>query len=200
MDTNSQKAVVDLEKRLLLPEGFCLALLSEDDWSFVIKMHALFEAAISQLLVHHIGRPELSDIFARLELSNSTTGKLAFAKALGYVEDEERRFVRKWSELRNVLVHDVTNTSFKIAVHLQLLDSVQRRQFLSGFYLEGWFQPDIATPNGLLQAAQDPKAFMFQGALALLMSMSSYFNWADHDRDLEHRKWLERLLTEDDKT
>ena|SRR5437660_11669723 len=66
-----------------LPSGFCLALLQENDWSFVIKLHALLETAVSQLLVHALGGEELVDVFSALEMSNTKTGKLAFVKTLG---------------------------------------------------------------------------------------------------------------------
>src|SRR3546814_8687791 len=59
-------------------ENFFKDLLGEDDWSFVIKLHALFEAAFTHLLLFHFKEPELTDIFARLELSNKATGKIAF--------------------------------------------------------------------------------------------------------------------------
>jgi hypothetical protein len=40
------------ERRLGLPVGFYERLLQEDDWSFVIKLNALFE-----LLYSRLGRP-----------------------------------------------------------------------------------------------------------------------------------------------
>ena len=50
----------------------------ENDWSFVIKLHALVEAAVAHLLTEQLSRPELSDLFAHLDISNKTTGKAAF--------------------------------------------------------------------------------------------------------------------------
>jgi len=48
-----------LEKNCGSPTGFCLTLFEEDDWSFVINLHALLESAISQLLTHAVGREDL---------------------------------------------------------------------------------------------------------------------------------------------
>ena len=98
-----------LEVNLGLKQGFFESLDSDDenDWSFVIKAHALAEAAVSHLLTEAVKRPELSDLFSRLDMSNKTTGKAAFVKALGLLGEEERRFVSAFSELRNRLVHDV---------------------------------------------------------------------------------------------
>jgi len=106
-----------LERDCGLPTGFCFALLRESDWSFVIKLHALLESAISQLLVHSLSRKELADIFAGLEMSNTRTGKLAFVKALDLLPKRHLDFMRALSELRNQLVHRIKNVSFDIAAH-----------------------------------------------------------------------------------
>jgi hypothetical protein len=90
-----------LESDCGLPEGFCVNLLQEDDWSFVIKMHSLLETAVSQLLTNALGRNELADIFAALEMSNTKTGKIAFASALGLLPKQHLDFIRSLSELRN---------------------------------------------------------------------------------------------------
>jgi hypothetical protein len=196
MNSDAETYILDLEKKLLLPTGFFESMLAEDDWSFVIKIHALFEAALSQLLAHHLGRPELLDVLCRMEISNTATGKLAVAKALGYLEDEERKVIRSWSELRNMMVHDVTNTSFNFKAHITLLSPKDQKQFLRRFYMEEWYQPNIEKDEGFAEAVDDPKKYFYNGALSLLSQLSSYFLWADWDRELEHRKWLERMMSD----
>ena len=53
-----------------LGSGFLLHLYTEDDWSFVIKTHALIEAAVSQLLTHHVGgRDTVRDVTEGLQLT-----------------------------------------------------------------------------------------------------------------------------------
>jgi hypothetical protein len=52
-------------------------LQSEDDWSFVIKLHAVFEALATHLLSYYFQEEPLHQLLARLELSNKTTGKVA---------------------------------------------------------------------------------------------------------------------------
>ena len=73
--------VVDLERQIKVPEGFLLGLMSDEDWSFVVKAHAFAEAAVTHLLVIRLREPRLYDVFARLEMSNAATGKLAFVSA-----------------------------------------------------------------------------------------------------------------------
>ena len=86
-----------------LTEGFCDALLREDDWSFVIKLHAVLEAAVTNILVEKTGYRSLQGVFSRIDMGQEGEGKLAFAKALGLLASEERRYIKQLSELRNQL-------------------------------------------------------------------------------------------------
>jgi len=121
--------VARFEKELGLPEGFYVNLLvKEDDWSFVIKLHALVEAAVAHLLATNCG-DKLLDVFVRLELSNNTTGKLAFAKALNAFDDDERKFIRSLSEIRNSFAHDVRQADATLPVYVSRLDVNQLKAF-----------------------------------------------------------------------
>jgi hypothetical protein len=122
-----------LEKDLRLPRGFIWRLLDEDDWSFVIKLHALFEAALTHALVHKLGVEALRDVFAKTELSARKTGKVAFARALELLDKSERRFISELSELRNTLVHDIENVGFKYSKYIERLDAKQRQAFVDAF-------------------------------------------------------------------
>jgi hypothetical protein len=66
--------LTDLESELGIASAFFNSLLDEDDWSFVIKLHSLIEAAATHLLVVTLDKPELESIISRLELSGQTTG------------------------------------------------------------------------------------------------------------------------------
>ena len=101
----------------IAPEFFP-ELLEEDDWSFVIKMHALLESTISHVLTLTAHNEVLGDIFARLELSNKSVGKLAFLKAYDMVDKHERRLMSELSELRNHLVHRIENITFTFEAYL----------------------------------------------------------------------------------
>jgi len=134
--TVADEATNDLEafeKELGLPRGFIWRLLDEDDWSFVIKLHALFEAALTHGLVHKLGVEALRDVFAETELSARNTGKVAFARALELLDKNERRFLSSLSELRNTLVHDITNVGFKFSKHVEEFDAKQKAAFVEAF-------------------------------------------------------------------
>lgn len=116
--------MAEFEKSLGLPAGFIVGLKNEDDWSFVIKAHALLEAGVSHLLAHTLGKPALTQVFSRLDMA-SAFGKLAFAETLGVVEKRTRRFIRALGEIRNDFVHDVSNAGRSLADYLSQLEKQQ---------------------------------------------------------------------------
>jgi hypothetical protein len=101
------EAAAQIEHDLGLPTNFLWNLQAEDDWSAIIKLHALLETAVTHLLVQFFGHDELEDVFANMELGNTRTGKLVFLSKLDCLSKDNRRFIRKLSEIRNKLVQDI---------------------------------------------------------------------------------------------
>ncbi len=125
-DPNFEKHLHELEKSLGIPEGFIERLRDEDDWSFVIKAHALLEAAISQLLAHELGKPQLEGVFARLDMT-AAFGKLTFGEVLDVVDKPKRRFIRALGEIRNDFAHQISNAGMKLDVYLAGMDKQKRK-------------------------------------------------------------------------
>lgn len=117
-----------LEQLLELPPGFVDGLLNEDDWSYVVKTHALLEAALTHMLID-ANDPRLADVFRKLQLGGGRTGKIAFAKALEVADPASLKLISQISELRNSLVHDVRQFSFKLVPYVQSLPPNESRQF-----------------------------------------------------------------------
>lgn len=128
-----QEAIKTLESKLKIRAGFFDTLLKEDDWSFVIKSHALLETVVSALITDRVGYYSLLDIFARLELGNKSYGKIAFIKDLELLNTDERRFISALSELRNLLIHNVSNIDFSFSEHIGKLDPNQKEKFINSF-------------------------------------------------------------------
>jgi hypothetical protein len=127
------KAISLLEIDLKINEGFLANLKNEDDWSFVIKSHAFLEAALSHLLSQALSEPALHDVFSNIETSNTKSGKLAFIKQLNLLDDNARRFIRSFSELRNSLVHDIGQVGFSFDQHIQTFDKQKKDNFVKSF-------------------------------------------------------------------
>jgi hypothetical protein len=121
-----------LEGTLSAPPGSLVGLWVQDDWTFVIKSHALLEAAVSQMLANALDR-RLDDVFGRLELGRTDVGKLAFAHALELLSSEERGFIRTLSDVRNLLAHDLRHLDFDLSAHVNALDKQQRERFFKHF-------------------------------------------------------------------
>ena len=72
------EGILDLESKMGVRNGFFETLRDAgDDWSFVIKLHALIEAACTHLLLYHLEEPVLSEAISRLDLSSRPVGKVA---------------------------------------------------------------------------------------------------------------------------
>jgi len=111
------EAITELEENSGLKNGFFQSLVAEDDWSFIIKIHALYEAAVTNLITERIGEKSLEPFFSRLELGDKSRGKLRLAKDLGLLDEDERKFIHALSEIRNDFVHDVRNTNANLEAY-----------------------------------------------------------------------------------
>ncbi|MCG7585650.1 hypothetical protein [Photobacterium sp. OFAV2-7] len=157
-----------LEHQLSLPVGFFEALLTEDDWSFVIKLHALIEGAISHLLITHIDEPNLATTIAHLELSNTRTGKMAFVKSMTLLEKDSRRFITSLSELRNQLVHNISNISFSFKGLLSNYTEKEKDAFIKRFAI---VQPPLNDKLRREMILHDPKKTIWFSAMTILLSV-----------------------------
>lgn len=122
--------VAAIEQEFSLPRGFFDSLVKEDEWSLVIKCHALLESATSRMLTLYFGKRCLNDIFTRMELSNRQTGKAAFISQLELLGSQQRAFISHLSELRNQLVHNVSNTSVSLPELLASLPAKKRSGYV----------------------------------------------------------------------
>lgn len=133
--SNTVKSFVEMvplfEKDLNLRAGLLTQLLQEDDWSFTIKAHALVETALSTMLARVLDE-RLNDVLGRLELGDAQTGKMKFAQALELIDPDQVKFIRKLSELRNRIVHDVRGIDFTFKEYLAGLDDNQRQALFDG--------------------------------------------------------------------
>src|SRR5438046_2327348 len=100
-----------------------------DDWSFIIKIHGVIEAALNHMILGKLREPKLSNIVSRLETNDQRTGKMAFVKTLDLLPERSRTFVRLISELRNQLVHDIRNFDFTFDNFLSGLNKNQAKQW-----------------------------------------------------------------------
>ena len=111
-------ALETLEKEMGVPEGFFKNLGREDDWSFIVKLHALIESALTHELVASLDDERLRGFVSKLNLRS---GKLALASALERISKENRAFAEGIASIRNELVHDARNANFTLTKRFESL-------------------------------------------------------------------------------
>lgn len=119
-----------VEATLGVPVNFILNLTGEDDWSFVIKLNALFEAAATQALVRKLGCNELEDSLSYIDFGNKKFGKVTLLKKLGCITPSEAKFLQMLFELRNKLAHNIRFVTFSFESHLSSMDENQMKSFV----------------------------------------------------------------------
>jgi hypothetical protein len=201
--------ILELESKVGVPENFFRSLAQADDWSFVIKLHALFEAACTHLLLFHFKEPDLSEVFSRLELSNKATGKIAFLGKLGLLSKENRRFLSALSELRNSLVHDVRNAEFSLRMMVASLEATEVKNLAISFSPFETFvrqfpydpkmklgydeklQSQAAIENIIKRFSADPKGHIWIGAYSVLTSIVDMYGYSDYKQWVKAKQHFE---------
>ncbi len=117
----------ELKNETLANAKFVQRFAEDDDWAFVIKSHALIESAVTTLIVRVLKENRLHTFVKRIPLSDSELGKIVMLKELNLLDNEDRKFIRWFSKLRNQLVHNIENVDFDFNKHYQSLDKNQKK-------------------------------------------------------------------------
>lgn len=133
-------------KKIGLSEKFLDDLMndlrSDNDWSFVIKVHALMEVAITHVIserLHITGSPigyrkeEISDFISRLPM-NGRNGKVNFANSLNLMNKATQNFLEKLSEIRNFYAHDLRNLDIPLEQYAFEINKHRQHEFYAAFF------------------------------------------------------------------
>lgn len=143
-------------------------LHDDNDWSFVIKVQAIVEAAVTEAVIAKVGEPAILSIVERLPLADEEIGKLTLAKELNILPKEQRRFVRKMAELRNRLAHRVQDIEFDFSKYVESLNSSQLRDWKESV---AWFAIERDNHEFWLQRAQEKPRLTVYLSIVLLLGM-----------------------------
>lgn len=147
---------------------FIKRLESDDDWSFVIKMQALIEAAVTEAAVARTGEEKLNRVIERLPLVDGDTGKLTIGRDLGLLTKPQRRFVQKMAALRNQLAHRVESVDFTFPEYLTSLECAALRDWKESV---AWFRDAREAPEFWLDAAAEQPRVAVTLAVFLLVGL-----------------------------
>ena len=114
------------ELHLGLPTGFLDRLLkSDDDWTFVLRLHALFEAAIAHLVSEQLNDGALASWVDGLSIRGPAS-KSSLGKALGVITKEEDKLIEVLARIRSAFAHDVGMTCTSLVEYFQQMDQGAR--------------------------------------------------------------------------
>lgn len=95
----------------------------------MIKLHALLESALAYVVGHKLG-DEVAGIVARLDM-NGDRSKVAFARALDIVTEDEVRFLKMLSNLRNRCAHGIRQAvEFSLSGYVEGLPRNGLKEFI----------------------------------------------------------------------
>ncbi len=151
----------------------------KDDWTLIVKLHAMIETCLNGALVKELDRTDLGSVIAKLDTSNSRTGKVAFAKTLGIMHRDSTVFLQKLSELRNLCVHDVRNFDFNLIDHLTQIGEEKRNGFLKA--CRRMLKPEH-------RVTTCPQELLLVGAMSIMLELMV------HDLRCEGRDLKSQLL------
>ncbi|HCF0004491.1 TPA: hypothetical protein NH571_001271 [Pseudomonas aeruginosa] len=145
-------------------------LVNETDWALVIKLHATLEATVTQLVVAYTA-DELKPVVERLPLSDAQVGKAKMGVDLGVIEPSMYIFIRRFSELRNDLVHDTANMDLDLKAYVDSLDQNQRKRWKKALV---WTEGDEGKRAELESAMlTNPRTTLYIMAFTLILILAT---------------------------
>lgn len=183
----SKQDIFGIEKTLGLPRQLFVSLLDEpSDWSFVIKLAVILEAALTQVIASQLDTPELQRHLARLNL-DGRTGKLQLALDLGVIDQIVTSKIRAISEMRNTFAHDVTIINKSLNDIIESMTEHQRTELavrllrMDGVGLESSSELDFS-------GSQSRFMLWYGGGLALGLLARAF------DKNEASKRWIAAQL------
>jgi len=113
--------LADIEQTLGLREQVFLDLIDEpSDWSFVVKLAVIVEAALTQAIASRLDTTELQQHLNRLSVGGRT-GKIQLASDLEIIGPKASARLKSIASLRNVFAHDISVIGLSLGAHVESL-------------------------------------------------------------------------------
>jgi hypothetical protein len=158
------------------------SLMNDDDWTFVVKIHAMIEVGLNHLIIAHLEQPSLNDVVARLETNNPRAGKLAFVKACGLLHEDGILLVRLLSEVRNRAVHGIENFDLNLAGYFRDLDVNQQKNWRRA--LTWWMTEPLEKSVSLNKEFTQPRELIRVAGMAILATAYQKATLLDRAREM----------------
>jgi hypothetical protein len=121
----------DISRILGLNQQVILELIDEpSDWSFVIKIAVIVEAALTQSIASRLDTTELQKHLNRISVGGRT-GKIQLASDLGMLGPKAVARLKSIASLRNVFAHDVSVIGLSLGVYVESLSKPENLRLLA---------------------------------------------------------------------
>lgn len=184
----AENSAAGAQQRFGLPEGFMKDLLTAgDDWSFVIKLSALVETAITDHLIRTLNQPSLHESVSKLPLRE----KADWCGKLGALSGSRRQFVNELSAVRNRIAHQIRRIpNFRLADYLT---NLEESRYVS---LTGGPKPTTSIMIALSQGIE--RYGIWHSALHLIEDLEDNHRRSESEReqqfDAARRSEIEAIL------
>ena len=168
------------EKQFKLPSGFLAALFDEDDWSFLIKGSALMEAILTEGIVERTDINALRQVYEKLPLAHGAYGKIVFATQMKLITPEAAKFLRRFTDLRNTVVHKVQHIGFTFDEYLTQLAKPEYDNFVKAVSDVFVSNAHLSTVDVKEGKSKTPKNVVLFALMASLMSVHGYVQASRH--------------------
>lgn len=163
-----QSDIAKLERKLGIPVGLFFSLRDENDWSFLIKIFALLESALSYLLKTEIARKELDSFIDELPFKGRSS-KISLIQTLDLLDPLHLKYLEFLGQFRNDMAHDIKFAGFDLTAHIEKFTDNQLREFIkTAACLEPTTEIQI-NKNTRQKLRATPRHFIWLGAMDCLM-------------------------------
>lgn len=170
-----------MESGLGLPEGFVDALYDDpSDWSLVVKLAVIVEAALGQAISTRFDSPQMDKHLDRLNI-NGRSGKIELASDLDLISKFAAGRLRAIAEVRNAFAHDLSVITLTFAQYADALPEEKSKKLFFDFIRnEKTRLEDVIerVPGNVLRAM-----FWIAGCLCLIDL------WRAFKRSLDENVW-----------
>ena len=113
----------EMQRKLGLPENFVFSLVDESDWSLVVKLHSVVDAALEHAIALRCfnnkssapGRNDEKVVNLCNRLSfDGRVSKLAFVRAFALLPESSIRYCVALNRIRNLYAHSIKNFDLSI--------------------------------------------------------------------------------------
>jgi len=165
----NEESLEEINKDYSEKLDFLKKLLTDDDWSFIIKSHSLIESLVTELIINKIDEKKLKRVIERIPLHGEIVSKISISKTYELIPADQIKFLKNISEIRNNIVHKFENINFTFEKYLSNLDKNQKKNWKNSLVWKGMneqFKEKIKQV-----AFQSPKT-------AIWLTISNFVNYA----------------------